>query len=60
MAYKKDPSILVLDVRRQSEFLSEHIVQAQNVPLDTVNEHMQLLDKNKAYITLLCTVVTGR
>jgi hydroxyacylglutathione hydrolase len=49
MAYKKDPSILVLDVRRQSEFLSEHIVQAQNVPLDTVNEHMQLLDKNKTY-----------
>jgi hydroxyacylglutathione hydrolase len=49
MAYKKDPSIHVLDVRRQSEFLSEHIVQAQNVPLDTVNEHMQLLDKNKTY-----------
>lgn len=48
-AYKKDPSIHVLDVRRQSEFLSEHIVQAQNVPLDTVNEHMQLLDKNKTY-----------
>jgi len=47
--YENNPSIQILDVRKQSEFLSEHIVQAQNVPLDTINDNMQELDKNNTY-----------
>lgn len=47
--YDNNPSIQILDVRKQSEFLSEHIVQAQNVPLDTINDNMQELDKNNTY-----------
>ena len=45
----KDPSINILDVRKNSEFESEHISNAINAPLDNVNESMLLIDKNKTY-----------
>lgn len=39
----------ILDVRRASEFNSEHVKNAQNVPLDYINENMSEVDKNKTY-----------
>lgn len=39
----------MLDVRKQSEFLSEHVKNAENTPLDYVNQSMQNLDKDKTY-----------
>ncbi|MEX0812525.1 MAG: MBL fold metallo-hydrolase [Chitinophagales bacterium] len=39
----------VLDVRKQSEFQSEHVEDAQNFPLDYINDNMDELDKNKEY-----------
>jgi hydroxyacylglutathione hydrolase len=30
----------VLDVRKETEFLAEHIAGAQNTPLDTLNDHL--------------------
>jgi glyoxylase-like metal-dependent hydrolase (beta-lactamase superfamily II)/rhodanese-related sulfurtransferase len=39
----------ILDVRKKSEYLSEHIKQAENAPLDTINESMAQIDKNKTY-----------
>lgn len=44
-----DPSINILDVRKKSEYDSEHIVNAVNAPLDYVNESMTKVDKNKTY-----------
>lgn len=41
--------INVLDVRKKSEYLSEHIIEAENTPLDFINESMAQLDKNKTY-----------
>ncbi|MEO6286801.1 MAG: MBL fold metallo-hydrolase [Dyadobacter sp.] len=46
---KMDPTMGVLDVRKESEFLSEHIVDAENVPLDYINDHLAQIDKNKTY-----------
>lgn len=46
---EKDPSISVLDVRKNSEFLSEHIIGAENVPLDYINDHLAMIDKSKTY-----------
>ena len=46
---EKDPSILILDVRKKSEFQSEHIINAINAPLDYVNDSMLLVDKSKTY-----------
>lgn len=41
----------LLDVRKESEFNSQHIEAAMNFPLDFVNENMAQLDKkNKYYI----------
>jgi glyoxylase-like metal-dependent hydrolase (beta-lactamase superfamily II)/rhodanese-related sulfurtransferase len=40
----------VVDVRKKSEFESEHVVDALNAPLDYVNESMKLLDKEKTYL----------
>ncbi len=39
----------VLDVRKTSEYRSEHIPGAENVPLDFINDSMARLDKNKTY-----------
>jgi glyoxylase-like metal-dependent hydrolase (beta-lactamase superfamily II)/rhodanese-related sulfurtransferase len=39
----------ILDVRKSSEYASEHIIGAENVPLDFINESMLQIDKNKPY-----------
>ena len=48
-AQEANPEINILDVRKKSEFDSEHIVNAENLPLDYINETMSAVDKNKTY-----------
>jgi len=38
-----------LDVRRESEYISEHIVGIDNFPLDNIKENIDKLDPNKEY-----------
>ncbi len=40
----------VLDVRKASEFHSEHVVGAENAPLDYINDSMLRVDKNRTYL----------
>jgi rhodanese-related sulfurtransferase len=42
-------SINILDVRKKSEYLSEHIVNVENTPLDFINDAMTQIDKDKTY-----------
>ena len=46
---KKNKELTILDVRKPSEFLSEHIDGAENAPLDFINDSMLKADKNKTY-----------
>lgn len=39
----------ILDVRKASEYYSEHILDAINGPLDSINDSMSLIDKQKTY-----------
>lgn len=39
----------ILDVRKKSEYLSEHVIDAENAPLDFINDSMSLINKNKTY-----------
>ncbi len=39
----------ILDVRKKSEYQSEHIPDAENAPLDFINDSMTAIDKNKTY-----------
>lgn len=48
-AQKANPEINILDVRKGSEHLSEHILGAINAPLDYINDSMLKVDKNKTY-----------
>lgn len=41
--------INVLDVRKNSEYESEHIVDVQNLPLDYINQNMSEIDREKEY-----------
>ncbi len=41
--------INILDVRKNSEFASEHVLNAENAPLDFINDSMLQVDKNKTY-----------
>ncbi len=45
----KLPNAELLDVRKKSEYDSEHVEGAVNAPLDYINESMKLVDKNKNY-----------
>ncbi len=45
----QNPEIHIIDVRKKSEYDSEHIVGAENAPLDFVNETMKLVNPEKTY-----------
>lgn len=40
-------SISVVDVRKEKEYLSEHLVDAQNLPLDKLNHHLSMFNANE-------------
>ncbi|MCE2739977.1 MAG: MBL fold metallo-hydrolase [Sphingobacteriales bacterium] len=48
-AEQADPTIHILDVRKISEYQSEHLINAINAPLDYINESMLKVDKSKTY-----------
>jgi len=41
---------LVIDVRKKSEFDSEHVIEANNIPLNAINEHLAEIPKDKPFI----------
>jgi glyoxylase-like metal-dependent hydrolase (beta-lactamase superfamily II)/rhodanese-related sulfurtransferase len=45
----KEPGTLLLDVRKKSEYDSEHVLNAINAPLDYINDSMSKIDKNRSY-----------
>ncbi len=45
----KNPDIHILDVRKKSEHFSEHIIGAENIALDYINDNIAEIDANKTY-----------
>jgi len=45
----ENPDLNILDVRKENEFLSEHVVNAENAPLDYINESMLKINKDQPY-----------
>jgi rhodanese-related sulfurtransferase len=43
----KNPGTCILDIRKKSEYDSEHIIDAGNTPLDFINDSMQQINKDK-------------
>lgn len=41
---------LIIDVRKKSEFDSEHVINAVNIPLNEINQHLAAFPKNKAFV----------
>jgi len=61
--------INLLDARRKSEFDSEHLVGAENFPLDFINQNMSRLDRSKRYYihcaggyrsVIMCSILKSR
>lgn len=46
---EENPEINILDVRKNSEYLSEHVMDAENAPLDYINDSMLKINKDKTY-----------
>lgn len=46
---KRDSSIHLLDVRRQSEFHIAHVIGASHIALDYINEQLSEVDKKRHY-----------
>lgn len=42
-------NLKVLDVRRESEYDAEHLLGAENFPLDFINKNMSAVDRDKKY-----------
>ncbi len=47
--FNENPDVPVLDVRKPGEHDSQHIVNAQNFPLDFINDNMSEINKETAY-----------
>lgn len=47
--HAKDATVNILDVRKKSEYDSEHVKAAENAPLDYINDSMAKIDKDKTY-----------
>jgi rhodanese-related sulfurtransferase len=47
--HKKHPSLHILDVRKRSEYLSEHVINADNAPLDFLNDSMMQINRKHTY-----------
>jgi hydroxyacylglutathione hydrolase len=43
------PDVNILDVRKTSEYDAQHVIGAQNFPLDFINKNMSEVDRNKKY-----------
>lgn len=41
---------LIIDVRKKSEYDSEHVVGAVNIPLNVLNQHLAMIPKDKPFI----------
>lgn len=48
-AIAENGPINILDVRKKSEYDSEHVMGAENAPLDYINDSMLLVNKDKTY-----------
>jgi glyoxylase-like metal-dependent hydrolase (beta-lactamase superfamily II)/rhodanese-related sulfurtransferase len=42
-------SVNILDVRKKNEYLSEHIAKVENYPLDSINDGLSSISKDKTY-----------
>lgn len=45
----KEENVLVFDVRKENEFISEHIASAQNTPLDLLNYNLDCFPENQPF-----------
>jgi hydroxyacylglutathione hydrolase len=46
---KKNPNAHILDVRKKSEYDSEHVIEAENTPLDFINDSLAHINKKEKY-----------
>ena len=47
---KKGEAPLIIDVRKKSEFDSEHLIDAVNIPLNELNRHLAEIPKDKPFV----------
>ncbi len=45
----ENPELDILDVRKKSEHYAEHVIGAENIALDYINEHIAEVSKDKTY-----------
>ena len=46
---EKEGQVNILDIRKNSEYMSEHVMEAENAPLDYINDSMTKVNKDKIY-----------
>jgi rhodanese-related sulfurtransferase len=48
--YESGTLPLIIDVRKKSEFDSEHLIDALNIPLNEINQHLAQIPKEKPFL----------
>lgn len=46
---EKEGQVNILDIRKNSEYMSEHVMEAENAPLDYINDSMTKVNKDRTY-----------
>ncbi|WP_228852893.1 MBL fold metallo-hydrolase [Aegicerativicinus sediminis] len=46
----KNEDIMLFDVRKYSEFHSEHVLGAENIPLNQINQYLSIFPKDRPFI----------
>ncbi len=49
-AYAENEEDTIIDIRKKSEYDSEHLVGAINVPLNEINQHLEQFPKDKNFV----------
>ena len=47
---EKGEAPVIIDVRKKSEFDSEHLIDAMNIPLNQINQHLAEIPKDKPFV----------
>jgi rhodanese-related sulfurtransferase len=48
--HEKNQLPMIIDVRKKSEFDSEHLIDAVNIPLNEINKHLAEIPKDKPFL----------
>jgi len=55
---QRKEKMTLIDIRSETEYASEHLLDSQNIPLADINEALKILDKHATYVLIGSDVIS--